>query len=56
MVEGNAIGFEYNLKDLQIAIGMGNTRVEMDQAGALVQATDYYPFGMRHNQTSMLST
>ena len=51
MIDGNAVGYRYNLKD-----HLGNTRVEMDQSGALTQATDYYPFGMRHNQTSMLST
>ena len=51
MVEGNAIGFEYNLKD-----HLGNTRAVMNQAGTLVQATDYYPFGMRQEPLAVLSS
>ncbi len=38
--------YQYFLKDLPIAIGMGNTRITLSQNGTLLQEDAYYPFGM----------
>jgi RHS repeat-associated protein len=51
MVNGNTYGYEYNLKD-----HLGNTRVVMNQLGDLVQAADYYPFGMRQEPINQLGS
>ncbi|HBH49897.1 MAG TPA: hypothetical protein DDX98_14725, partial [Bacteroidales bacterium] len=51
MVNSGAYSYEYNLKD-----HLGNTRVVMDQTGNLVQATDYYPFGMRQEPVQQLGS
>ncbi len=38
--------YQYFLKDLPIAIGMGNTRITLSQNGTLLQEDAYYPYGM----------
>ncbi len=43
---GADIEYEYNLTD-----HLGNVRVTVDSAGSVVQADDYYPFGLRFNSS-----
>jgi YD repeat-containing protein len=47
----NAIQVEYYLKDHQ-----GNVRVVFDEAGKIIQKSDYYPFGLEIDRTTPAQT
>jgi len=53
---GSVWDYEYNLKDLPIAIGIGNTRVVIRKGSnglaEVIQERHYYPFGMEMSELS----